>query len=92
MYAAELAAAEAAQAKAQRQERALGIANLLVAAGTLFVAALLIHDKERLVWLLLPCAAFTVLAVVHSKLLGAIRLRDRAIRFYGRGLARLEGR
>jgi len=92
VYAAELAAAEAAQAKAQRQERALGIANLLVAAGTLFVAALLIHDKERLVWLLLPCAAFTVLAVVHSKLLGAIRLRDRAIRFYGRGLARLEGR
>lgn len=92
VYRTELSGLEAAQAMAQSQERALGISKLLIAAGTLIAAALLIQDKGRLAWLLLPCATFVVLAVMHDKLLRAIRLRDRALRFYRRGLARLEGR
>ncbi len=92
VYAAEIAGLEAVQALASRRERALGIAKLLVAAGTLIAAGLLIHDKARLAWLLLPCAVFLALAVVHERVLGAIRLRDRALCFYGRRMARLEGR
>jgi hypothetical protein len=92
VYAAEVAGLEALQARARRRERALGIAKLVVAAATLIAAALLIHDKARMAWLLLPCAVFVALAVLHENLLGAIRLRDRALRFYQRGVARLEGR
>jgi hypothetical protein len=92
LYAAELAALEGVQARAQRRGRVLGIAKLAVAAGTLLLAALLIHDRVRLAWLVLPCAVFLVLAVGHEKLLGTIRMRERAVRFYRRGLDRLEGR
>ena len=92
VYAAELGALEAVQARAQRRERLLGLTKLAVAAGTLIAAGLLIHDKVRMAWLLAPCLAFVALAVAHEKLLRAMRVRDRALRFYRRGLARLEGR
>ncbi len=92
VYAAEIAGLNDIQARARRRERALGIAKLLIAAATLIAAGLLIYYKLRLAWLLLPCVLFLVLAVVHEQVLGAIRLRDRALRFYGRGMARLEGR
>jgi hypothetical protein len=92
LYAAELAKLEAVQVRSQRRGRLLGIAKLAVAAGTLIAGALLIHDKVRLAWLLIPCAVFLALAVWHEKLLAAIRLRERAARFYRRGLERLEGR
>ena len=92
MYAEEIAGLKDIQARARRRERALGIAKLLIAAATLIAAGLLIYYKLRLAWLMLPCMLFLVLAVWHEKLLGAMRLRDRALRFYGRGMARLEGR
>jgi hypothetical protein len=92
VYAAELGALEAMQARAQRRERLLGLTKLAVAAGTLIAAGLLIHDKVRMAWLLAPCVVFVALAVAHEKVLRAIRVRDRALRFYRRGLARLEGR
>lgn len=92
VYAAALAALETEQAQAARRERLLGLGKLAVAAGTLIAAGLLIHDKARLAWLLAPCLLFVGLAVAHEKLLGAIGRRDRALRFYRRGLARLEGR
>ena len=92
LYTAELRKLEAVQARAQRRGRLLGIAKLAVAAGTLLVAALLIHDNLRLAWLVLPCALFLALAVGHEKLLGTIRMRERAVRFYRRGLERLGGR
>jgi hypothetical protein len=92
VYATELGALEAVQARDGRRGRLLGLAKLAVAAGTLIAAGLLIHDKARLEWLLAPCALFVALAVGHEKILGAMRTRDRALRFYRRGLARLEGR
>ncbi len=91
-YASELARLEAVQARARRRGRLLGIAKLAVAAGTLIVAALLIHNNLRLAWLVVPCALFLALAIGHEKLLGTIRMRERAVRFYRRGLERLEGR
>ncbi|HWE85544.1 MAG TPA: hypothetical protein VG267_11410 [Terracidiphilus sp.] len=92
VYAAELGALETVQARDGRRERLLGLAKLALAAGTLIAAGLLIHDKARLEWLAAPCALFVALAVGHEKMLGAMRRRDRALRFYRRGLARLEGR
>jgi hypothetical protein len=92
VYAAEIVALAGAQAGAQRLERLLGIGKLLVAAGTLVSAGLLILWHGRLTWLLLPAVVFLVLAVWHEKMLGAIRYRNRALRFYRRGMDRLEGR
>ena len=91
VYSAAIAGLEEVQGRAQRRERALGIAKLLVAAGALIAAAFSIHDKTRLVWLLLPCAVFVTLAVVHEQLLRASDKRDRVLRFYRRGRSRLEG-
>src|SRR6185437_16019379 len=91
LYAAELAKLEAVQARARRQGRLLGVGKLAVAAGTLVVAALLIHEHLRLAWLLIPCGLFLALAIGHEKLLGTIRMGERAVRFYRRGLERLKG-
>lgn len=92
VYAAELAVIEAAQAQAGKRERLLGVVKLLVAAGTVIAAALLLRAPARLAWLVLPCALFVALETVHEKMLGAMRKRDRALSFYRRGMARLEGR
>ena len=92
LYAGELKRLEAVHARAQRLERLLGVTKIAVAAGAVVAGALLIHYNLRLAWLLIPCALFLVLAVWHEKLLAAMRLRERAARFYRRGLERLEGR
>ena len=43
-------------------------------------------------WLLVPAAAFGVVAIFHERLLTARERARRAIRFYDRGVARLEDR
>jgi hypothetical protein len=73
-----------------RHERAhvhYGNARLAIVAGA--IALLATMGLRALPWLLLPLAAFVVVAVAHARRLNA---RDRAlsaVRFYERGLARL---
>jgi hypothetical protein len=55
-------------------------------------AAMLLHYLRALEFLVLPAAAFLVLAVLQENLIRKLRYRERAIAFYERGQARLEDR
>ncbi len=92
VYAGQLEQLQRTQAMEQRREKLLGVAKLVIALLTLIAAALLIHHAAALVLLLIPVALFVVLAALQEKLVRAVRSRGRAIVFYERGLARLDGR
>jgi hypothetical protein len=85
----ELVKAQAAEA---RQGRVLGYAKLALAACTVIAAVMLLGHTELIEFLLAPVAIFIFLAVLHEKLIRRMGLRARAIRFYERGLARLDDR
>jgi hypothetical protein len=81
---------ERQQQAATRRSRAYGVSKVAIAAFTLIAAGFLIHHATGLLILLVPAAAFVVLALAHEKVLEAMRYRARAIRFYQDGLARLK--
>jgi len=81
-----------AQAAERKREKLFGYAKLALAALTIVAAALLLHRPRTLELLVLPVAAFVVLAVMHENLLRSIRMRARPVNYYERGLARLEDR
>src|SRR5690348_11574556 len=78
-------------AREQRHE-ALGYARLgmVLAALALIWAALAAHTLS-VVWAAVPGAGFVALMVLHEKLLHSLELRKRAVRFFERGLTRLDG-
>ena len=80
------------QAAEQRQEKRLGYAKVALALATLVSAVIFLRNATVLEVLLAPVAAFVFLAILHEKRLESIRLRQRAIHFYQRGIARLEDR
>ena len=92
VYAGRLHALNRARAVEGRRERVLGYTKLAVAAVTLVSSLLLLHFLRALEFLAAPVVLFLVLAVMQEKLIRRLRLRARAILFYERGLARLEGR
>jgi hypothetical protein len=79
---------------ARGESRHLRIANLRLAAVALFaVLAWLVFVQARLpaVWILLPVVAFFALLIVHARVLNAQDRARRALHYYERGLARLDG-
>jgi MutS domain V len=89
VYVDELNRLGGAQRSEQRHERLFGYSKLIIAVLTLVAAAFLRSRPVLLASLLVPVAAFIVLAVLQEKLLASIRYRTRAVSFYERGLARL---
>jgi hypothetical protein len=81
-----------AQEADERRERLLGYSKLAVAAITLISTFVLLRHTAAIEWLPAPVGLFIVLAVMHEKVIRSLRLRARNIRFYERGLARLEDR
>src|SRR5579872_997628 len=79
-------------AAGEQRHAALGYARLgtVLAALALVWAALATHGSS-IIWATVPVAAFVVLIVVHERLLNGQELRRRAVRFFERGLARLDG-
>jgi hypothetical protein len=92
LYSEQLHALQSAQAADRRQERLLGYAKVAVAFSTLAAALILLYYIKFLWLLLVPAGAFAFLAVLHENRLRAIRVRQRAIEFYGRGIARIGDR
>jgi hypothetical protein len=92
LYARRLRELNHAQAAEQRREKLLGYSKLAVALLTVIAAAMLLHYLRDLEFLVLPAAAFLVLAVLQENLIRKLRYRERAIAFYERGQARLEDR
>ncbi|HEX4032116.1 MAG TPA: mismatch repair protein [Terracidiphilus sp.] len=76
----------------QKWDRRLGYAKLAI--GLLLVALMVwfVHERHGGWLLLIPVAAFVVLAIAHEKVLTRIQELKVLITYYDRGLARLEDR
>jgi hypothetical protein len=71
----------------------IGNWRLLVALGAIAIALFAFwRGAVSAWWLLLPLAAFIALVVWHERVVRRREFADRAIRFYDRGLARLDDR
>jgi hypothetical protein len=92
VYAQRLAELNARQRRERRDARTFGFVKLAVASAALIAAGFFIHQLSALAWLALPLIVFVILSVRQEQLLHAIEIRDRAIRFYERGQARLQAR
>ena len=76
----------------EQRHRALGYAKIAMAVLALLVVWLaLVQGASRILWVLLPVAAFVVLVVVHERLLASMERLRRAVRYFENGLARLAG-
>jgi hypothetical protein len=91
-YAHRLQELNRVQAAEQRREKQLGFAKLVVAAFTLVSAVALLHFLNELELLPIPIGVFLVLGVLQENHIRRLRFRARAIDFFERGLARIEGR
>ncbi len=92
-YQARIAERRTASEVLEKQFRRIGNARL-VAALAAVAAAFLVFGEVWISfwWLLLPLAVFAVLVIVHARIVERLDRSKRAIQFYERGLARLEGR
>ncbi len=76
-----------------RQFRRIGNARLAAGFAAVAVAFFVFGEVWISVWwLLLPLAVFAVLVIVHARVVERMERSKRAIQFYDRGIARLEGR
>jgi len=91
-YSERLSDLKRVQSADQKQERLFGYAKVAVAFATIAFAIILLYYIKFLWLLLIPAGTFACLAVLHERRLQQIRLRQRAIEFYERGVARLEDR
>ena len=91
-YSERLSDLKRVQSADQKQERLFGYAKVAVAFATIASAIILLYYIKFLWLLLIPAGTFACLAVLHERRLQQIRLRQRAIEFYERGVARLEDR
>jgi hypothetical protein len=92
-YARRLGELSARRSRIQRRERLAGYSQLALAALCLtWILFRLRHFDAADLLLLIPIAAFVVLAVVHGRLIRRVTACSRAIRFYEQGVARLEDR
>jgi len=83
---------EGAIAALDHRQRLLAYGRLaMVAAAVALVWMALEQGASSILWVLAPTAAFTVLMIVHNRLERQIERLRRAVRFFDRGVARLEG-
>ena len=91
-YAARKEALAVVRAEIRRRERVVGYTQLAIAVFVVgWILSRFVHFSRNDLLILIPMAAFVLLAAWHGKLLQAITARSRGIRFYEQGLARLEG-
>jgi hypothetical protein len=76
----------------QRRERLVGYVQLGLGAFCLaWILFRMSHFSRTDLLVLIPIALFVVIAALHGRLLRVVTLRTRAIAFYERGFARLNG-
>jgi MutS domain V len=92
-YAERLAARRAWAAREQRLHIQVGNARLVVFLAALWIGwAAFARSSISGYWLAAPAAVFIALLVFHDRVLRARQLAERAVRYYERGIARLEDR
>lgn len=92
VYSRQLNHLRQAQISDHKRERLLGYSKVLLAISAFIAAVVFMHHPVILESMFALLAIIVPLAVLHERLLRSMRLRDRAIRFYECGLARLEDR
>jgi len=76
----------------ERRHRLLGYVQLAVVAGGLAMVWLaLAYHSFSILWVLVPAAVFVILMLVHDRLLRIAAVRRRAVEYFERALARLDG-
>jgi hypothetical protein len=76
----------------EQRHRNFGYLQLAAAAcGLAIVWLALVSQVVSIAWTVVPIAVFTVLLVLHDRLLRALELCRRAARYFERALARLDG-
>ena len=92
IYKQHLAVRSAEIAYWEQRHRILGHGKLAMAAFALVLVWMaLAQGAFSILWVLIPIAGFTLLVVLHEKLLKELERRRRAARFFEKGLARLDG-
>jgi hypothetical protein len=77
----------------ERRHRLLGYVQLaVVAAGLAMVWLALAYRAFSIVWVLVAAAVFVTLMLVHDRLLRVAALHRRAVEYFERALARLDGK
>lgn len=77
----------------ERRLTSLGYGRLAAAVcGAVLLWFALIDRTISILWLLAPAAIFIALIVVHEQLLRRVEHRRRAVRYFEKGLARLDGK
>jgi len=89
VYGRRLAENRAALIREQSWDRRYGYAKLTMLAVLFFGAIALIRTPVRLLWLLIPVAVFVGLGILHDRVLRRVLDKSRVLKFYERGLARL---
>jgi hypothetical protein len=92
IYAERLAERRAELAWRERRHRMLGYVQLAVALCALAGVWLALADHAfSILWVLAPAAIFVTLVLLHDRLLRTAALRRRAVQYFERALARLDG-
>jgi hypothetical protein len=79
-------------ASRERRHRTLGYGRLAAVTAAAAVVWLALTGQLSIVWITVPIAFFAVLVVIHDHLLRILERRRRALRFFERALARLDGK
>jgi MutS domain V len=91
-YSRRLGVLSARRSRLQSRERRAGYSQLALAALSLTWLLFRLRHFNRIdLLLLIPVAAFIVLAVLHGQLIRRVTACSRAISFYEQGMARLDG-
>ena len=92
LYSQRLAERRADVQARERRHRMLGywqLAAILCVLAAVWLA--LVNAAFTIIWAVVPAAAFITLFVIHDRLLRIAELHRRAVRYFERGLARLDG-
>lgn len=91
-YSQRLAARQTALNDKQRRSRQFWIARRILFGVIVLAILLAIDGTTAWWWFLLPVAVFIALMVRHQSVLGEIERLSRSVKFYERGLARIDDR
>jgi dolichol kinase len=82
----------ASELKLKQRDTLFGYAKLFLLLGGLVMAFwLLIARSFSIFWILLPAFLLVLFAVIHERVIRALKKCGRSISFYERGLARIRG-
>src|SRR5690349_3478290 len=92
VYSQLLAERRADIARRERSHRKLGYGKLAAAAAVAMVVWMALSHAISIVWVVLPGAILVTLSVLHEHLLRLVERRRRAVRYFEKALARLDGK